>query len=322
MSRRQILGMDIGGTNIRAGLVDEDGCLTHFEMSSSTEIFCDEKQQKLRGLTQYIRRYIHRFCPGEPPCAVSIGFPSTLNKEKTVLLSTPNLPSMNNLPVVDILRSALGFPIFINRDVNLLMLHDMLEHHLSGQGITIGCYFGTGLGNAICMDGKFLSGKHGVAGELGHIPLYGVRTACGCGNAGCMETLAAGSYLTEIQQKYFPQTPIHALFSRHGDTEVLRQFVEILSLPVATEINIFDPDHIILGGGVIQMPAFPVELLMRYIRDHARKPYPCNDLDVVFSRPSQESGVIGAGLHGFMQLAACGAREMEQEVSDHDCVGV
>ena len=300
--KRWILGLDIGGTNIRAGLVDEQNNIRHFEMTSSTGLFCAQRQDRIGGMADYIRGYCERYCDGKLPEAVSIGFPSTLNKQKTVLLSTPNLPGLDNLPVVELLEEKLHIPVLINRDVNLLMLYDMNDHQVPNKGVIIGCYFGTGLGNAIAIDGHFLSGKNGVAGELGHIPMVGCTQVCGCGNIGCMETLAAGRNLTEIQARHFPDEDINTLFLRHGDDPVLEQFVEILSIPVATEINIFDPDCVILGGGVLQMPAFPLALLKRYILNHARKPAPCEGLQIVFSRPSQESGAIGAGMYAFEQI--------------------
>lgn len=297
-----ILGLDIGGTNLRAGLVNAAGVLSCFEMTSSAILFEPLSAGHADGLAAYIRSYCLRNLNGQMPRGVSIGFPSTLNKEKTVLLSTPNLPGFDQLPIVALLEAALHVPVLINRDVNLLLLHDLADHQLPQDGIIISCYFGTGLGNAISIDGRILSGKNGVAGELGHIPVLDCAKPCGCGNTGCMETLAAGRYLTELQAEHFPGENLNDLFSRHSDSPVLRRFVEILSLPVATEVNIFDPDYVILGGGVLQMPDFPHALLESYILQHTRKPLPCNDLRIVYARPSQESGVIGAGIYGFQQL--------------------
>lgn len=322
MSGQTILGMDIGGTNVRAGLVDESGQVSCFELVPSALLFSQANETTLQGLSAYIQQYIARFCPSAPPAAVSIGFPSTLNREKTVLLSTPNLPFADQLPVVSLLREQISIPVLVNRDVNMLLLNDMQQHRISRDGITISCYFGTGLGNAIWLDGHFLTGKNGVAGELGHIPVYGCHTRCGCGNIGCMETLAAGRYLTELQQRDFPNTPINALFTYHRSTPQLQNFIEILSLPVATEINIFDPDHVILGGGVLQMPDFPTDLLEHFIRLHARKPFPCDSLHLVYSRAGQDSGVIGAGLYGFTQLPQLHTSTHCKEVFPHDCVSI
>lgn len=295
-----VLGLDIGGTNIRAGLYDETGKLTCFEISSSTAMLAGKNC--LSALEAFIRDYISRNLSGRVPMAISIGFPSTLDKAKRVVLSTPNLPGMDGLPVVEALESALDIPVFINRDVNLLMLSDIYQHKLSMDGVLVGCYFGTGLGNAICINGQLLSGKNGVAGELGHIPVIGNDRVCGCGNRGCIETLVGGKNLTDWLDRNYPDERIDQLFVRHGDDAFVREYIDWIAIAVATEINILNPDIVILGGGVLQMKAFPFELLRERINAYARKPYPCNDLNLIISSNHQESGVVGAGIYAQLEL--------------------
>lgn len=306
-TRNMILGLDIGGTNIRAGLVDARYELRHFEMSSSTELFYNGANP-MQALDRFIRSYCGRHLDGGMPRAVSIGFPSTLDKAKKRLLSTPNLPGLDDLPVVETLEAALGVPVYINRDVNLLMLNDLKAHHIESSGIAIGLYFGTGLGNAICINGEFPSGKNGVIGELGHVPLVGCARECGCGNVGCLETLASGRYLTELQEAHFPGESITTLFARHRDSEVLADFIDILAIAVVIEVNILDPDYVILGGGVLQMKDFPIEEMKRQIIRHARKPYPSDDLVLLVSQQKQESGIVGAGIYAYECIAKGGER--------------
>lgn len=93
------------------------------------------------------------------------------------------------------------------------------------------------------------------------------------------------------------------LFKEHGDAPELLEYIDWLSIPIATEINIFDPDYIVLGGGVLQMEAFPQKLLEKRILEHTRKPYPAANLSVLYSSPHQENGVIGAGIYALRRLA-------------------
>lgn len=295
-----VLGLDIGGTNIRAGLSDEMGRLTHFEISSSTAMLAGKNC--ISALEEFIRDYVSRNLSDRIPTAISIGFPSTLDKDRRVVLSTPNLPGMDGLPVVEALEGALGISVFINRDVNLLMLSDIYQHHLSMDGVLVGCYFGTGLGNAICINGQLLSGKNGVAGELGHIPVIGNNRVCGCGNTGCIETLVGGKNLTDWIEQHYPGERIDQLFVRHGDNPFVREYIDMMAIAVATEINILNPDIVILGGGVLQMKEFPFELLREQLNIHVRKPYPCNDLNLIISSNHQENGVMGAGIYAQLEL--------------------
>lgn len=296
-----VLGLDIGGTNIRVGLVSPDYTLCGFEMTSSMELF-EQPGRQVDALADFVRKYSDVHTGGVLPAAVSIGFPSTLNKQKTMLLSTPNLPGFDGLAVVRLLHQRLNIPVFINRDVNLLMINDIHQNRLSNAEIVVGIYIGTGLGNAICINGEMLGGKNGVAGELGHIPVLGCQRLCGCGNVGCMETIASGKYLEELKERFFPEDNISELFVRYPDSPILQRYVEGLSIPVATEINLFDPDYVILGGGVLQMPGFPMELLKKHICQHTRKPQPFDSLELIISGQNQESGVIGAGMYAFRQL--------------------
>lgn len=296
-----VLGLDIGGTNIRAGLVYADLSLRGFEMTSSMELFRFSGGE-IQDLAAYVRSYCTRNLKSGLPGAVSVGFPSTINKEKTKVLSTPNLPGFDNLAVVELLQRELGIPVYINRDVNLLLMSDMHLHGLPKDALVIGCYIGTGLGNAISINGEILTGKNGVAGELGHVPVLGSKRACHCGNTGCMETIASGKYLEELQAEYFPEDEIFSLFTKHADSPVLREYVENLSVPVAMEVNIFDPDYVILGGGVLMMQDFPMELLKEYIVLHTRKPLPHDNLEIIISKQNQESGVIGAGMYAYERM--------------------
>ncbi|WP_273377969.1 allose kinase [Symbiobacterium thermophilum] len=295
-----VLGIDLGGTHLRLGLVDRNYQISQFEIRKTRELL--QCGQPVEQLVEAVRAYIADRLGDRMPSAVSIGFPSTVDRTRRIVISTPNIPGFDQQPVADLMEQALGVPVFVNRDVNFLMLHDLLAHGLEGQAVVLGFYVGTGFGNAVSLDGRLLTGKHGMAAELGHVPLFRVRERCGCGNEGCAETMASGLRLERIQQERFPDVPLDELFVRHASDPVLRQFVEDLSLPIATEINIFDPDCIILGGGILHMAGFPRDKLEAAIYQHARKPYPGLDYRIIYAAPSQESGVIGAGIYAFKRL--------------------
>ena len=219
------------------------------------------------------------------------------------MLQAPNIPGLpDDLPVCDILEEALGLPVFLERDVNLLLCYDLQDLRLPKDATIIGVYFGTGIGNSIYIGGKFHNGANGVAGELGHIPRLGQQTLCGCGNACCIEPLGGGRKLSELCETEFSGTPIKEIYLRHGTSESVRQQVEVMAAAVATEVNILDPDYVVLGGGLLQMEGFPMDYFRERIFFHTRKPYPLLGLKLLFARPGQENGIIGAGLHGWELL--------------------
>ena len=288
---KKIIGIDIGGTNFRIGAVELDGTVSDFRKVPVTQVFTT--MDPLTDLIMYLKSY----CEGIAVKAVSIGFPATLDAERRTVLQAPNVAFMENLPVVEVLSRELNVPVFIERDVTMALHYDCKKYNIPAEGIVCGLYFGTGIGNAISINGLPLVGRNGTAGELGHIPVDGSDEVCGCGNAGCIENLAGGKYLAKICENTYFDCPIDEIFLRHGDDPVLQQFVDRMAMAVATEINILNPHHILIGGGVLAMRGFPKAYLLERIRLRTRKPYPANDLHVIFTEDEGNKCVIGATMY-------------------------
>ena len=120
---------------------------------------------------------------------------------------------------------------------------------------------------------------------------------CSCGNIGCIEIYASGKNLQKILKEKFVNENIEEIFTKYNDNEIIKQYIETLALPIATEINIFDPDYIIIGGGVPMMKDFPIEYLNKSIYKYTRKPYPAESLNIIYSKHDQKSGVLGAAYY-------------------------
>lgn len=286
------IGVDIGGTHFRIGKVDLDGTVSDFRKIPVRQVFCTSDPMK--DLTAYLKSY----CMGTNAEVIAIGFPATLDAKRQRVLQAPNIAYMENMPVVEVLERELQIPVFIERDVTMVLHYDCKHYGIPPKGIACGFYFGTGIGNAISINGVPLVGKNGTAGELGHIPVDGSEEICGCGNIGCMESLAGGKYLAGLCQTVYAGTPIGELFVRYGNEAIMRQFVDRMAMAVATEINLLDPEHILIGGGVPAMEAFPKEDLFDRIRFHTRKPLPADTMEIIFVDDVEEKSVIGAALYG------------------------
>ena len=290
MSNAGIIGIDVGGTNFRIGTIATDGTVQQFRKIPVREVF--RSAGPLEDLCTFLHRYISE---GRIEItAISIGFPATIDRDRKRVLQAPNLPYMENLPVVEYLTRELGIPVFIERDVTLVLYYDMIAYDIPRRGIISGFYFGTGVGNAIFLDGSPLIGKNGTAGELGHIPVDGSTLTCGCGNVGCMENLAGGKYLRSLTETVYPDTPIGELFTQHSSEPPLIRYVDRMAQAVATEINILDPDYVLIGGGVLAMKDFPRRTLEEMLLKRVRKPYPAENLQLLFPEDRPEKGVVGA----------------------------
>ncbi len=157
------------------------------------------------------------------------------------------------------------------------------------------------MGNAIYLDDRPYVGKNGTAAEVGHMPEALSDRECSCGNKGCIEMYCCGKTLERLMQRHFSDTDISDLFIKYRDTEVFRDFVRCMAVPVATEINILDPEAVFLGGGIVQMQEFPREQLIEHILANTRKPYSAENIKICFSKQSPEYWNVGAAVMGFAQ---------------------
>lgn len=289
-----ILGIDIGGTNIRMGIVFPDGRIERFQKDDCRSVLQGENSPGI--FVRYVADYIERERERCNLLAVSVGVPSTVDRRKRKVISAPNIKGFNNLDLADLMEAELRLPVYLDRDVNMVFRFDRERLALPNYGVGIGCYIGTGIGNVIAVDGKLLVGKNGSACELGHVPVMGRYEKCSCGNVGCCENYASGRYLDMMLSKR-KQGTVAELIRSPEFAETLDEFVDNISIVVATEVNILDPEYVILGGGVLLNDGFPIEKLKKRIIEHCRTPYPQQGLKLYTSIEANHSGVIGAALY-------------------------
>lgn len=281
-----IIGIDIGGTHFRIGQIENGKVLSSKKIKTSDVI-------KSENVTDDLSMFLSDYIKGLKVDAISIGFPATISKDQKKVVQLPNVKAINNIPVVDELEKALHIPVFIERDANICLYYDINKYQIKDAECIVGIYFGTGVGSSIFINGKPYNGANGTAGEIGHIPVDKVTTICGCGNVGCMETVAGGRYLQEINEKIFKDN-IADIFIKHVDDELIVEYIDRMSIAIATYINILNPDYILVGGGIINMKNFPINKLKERIIYHTRKPEPANSLNLIFVDDEDDKGIVGA----------------------------
>lgn len=294
-----VLGIDIGGTNIRMGIVFPGGRIECFRKDDCRSVLQGENTPRM--FVSYVADYIKKETRNCELLAVSVGVPSTVDRRKRKVVSAPNIKGFNDLELAELMEADLGLPVYLDRDVNMVFRFDRERLALPDYGVGIGCYIGTGIGNVISVDGKLLVGKNGSACELGHVPVMGRYEKCSCGNVGCCENYASGRYLDMIlsQRK---QGTVAELMQSPEFSVTMDEFVDNIAIVVATEVNILDPEYVILGGGVLLNEGFPIEKLKKKIIEHCRTPYPQQGLKLYTSIEANHSGVIGAALYAWDRL--------------------
>jgi len=287
------LGVDVGGTNTRLMLMDSQQNFRGYH-KTPTQSWAGQTDP-IQGLENLITAYLQEQDPHNQVAQVMLGLPGILSRDRQTVLSLPFISALDNQPVAALLSQRLHLPVAMDKDVNHLMWWDLMQHGALPD-VAVGLYLGTGLGNSLWIHGDFYHGAHGGAGELGHIPLAGNPLLCPCGKTGCVETLTSGNWLTGWARQHAPQTPFADLFVRHAGHVDLTEFVARLARTVASEMNILDPEYLVLGGGVLAMENFPLAELEQQLRSHLRSPYPANGLTIHFSAVTDETGCRGACL--------------------------
>lgn len=300
-----IIGIDLGGTWLRIGAVTSENKMLALSVLESAAVA--NAENPAGKLCEMIADYREKNKIGHVE-AISIGVPSSVENDKETVICTTNIRNRAGEVVffhtnlAKEIREYFQIPVYINNDVNNILLYDMAVNHLEEKKVVVGIYIGTGVGGAVAIDGRPLEGKNGAEMDLGHIPYYGGDVSCSCGKKGCCECYASGWRLQQIREKFYPDTQIQDMFTLHRDEEPLREFVRACAHIYAVMATIFNPDTVIVGGGVPEMADFPREQFEREVNKNTGKDVMSYGFDYLYSRDNVGKGVIGAAVFARMRL--------------------
>lgn len=271
---RYLVGVDIGGTNIVVGTVAEDGSAVHGVRSAPT--LPEEGPQAVLGrIARLVQASIGETektagIARERIVGVGIGSPGPLDRTRGVVLLTPNL-GWRELPLRDLVSEAVGLPASLDNDANCAIYGEWWVGAARGSQYVVGLTIGTGIGGGIVIDGKIYYGTSGVAGEFGHTTIDSTGRRCKCGNYGCLEAYASGPAIaaraiegietgaeTRLPvmvggdlSKITAQTVYEAAKANDEYAlEIVRDTAKFLGAGIGNLINIFNPDTVVIVGGV------------------------------------------------------------------------
>jgi len=260
MSKRWLTGIDLGGTKTEVILLDENH-QEHFRHRVPTP--AGDYQATLATIQTLIERAEQYASQRGLP--VGIGIPGTVSGV-TGLIKNANSTWLNGKPMADDLRQLLGRPVALTNDANCLALSEATDGAGQNAGVVFAAILGTGCGAGISVDRRLLTGPNGVAGEWGHNPLPLTPQGelddrpCFCGRRGCNETFLSGTGFSLTHQlSWGRRTSAQEIVAgaREGDREcrlTLDLYIEHLAKGLAAVINLLDPDMIVLGGGMSNVP--------------------------------------------------------------------
>jgi len=295
-STEYVIGVDLGGTNIVCGAMPTDGSC-ELAMRSQPTYAEQGAETVVDRITQMIEDVIAvtRAETGAERTSfigVGVGAPGPLDRERGLVIVAPNL-RWTNFPLRDRISQRVALPTTLDNDANCATLGEWWVGAAKGGRNVVGLTIGTGIGGGLILDGKLYHGASDVAGEVGHTTIDSTGRRCGCGNYGCLEAYASGpaiaerarealrsedggSVLTQLaggRERITAQTVYDA--ARQGDPiaiEVVRDTARFLGAGIANLLNIFNPDTVVVAGGVTQAGDALFEPLRAEVRRRAFQP--------------------------------------------------
>lgn len=288
------IGVDLGGTNIRAAKVDEDGnILQILKDSSEPDKGVDHVMNKMINLIESIDDY-------EECVGIGLGIPGPIDTINGKIIVSTNLPKLVGYPIAEHISKHFNKPVFMDNDVKVAALGEAVLGGGKGYPIVYYVTISTGIGGALVIDKNVISGQNGHAGEVGNISIDRNRKKYNVLNVGAVENEASGTAITRIGKETFGEQIENAgdvfALAKEGNEKAM-EIVENMSYDLAmmfsTIAHIVDPHVFVVGGGVMKAKDVFFDKMEKYYRDMIH----VGMQPVVFKEAQlDEPGIVGAAM--------------------------
>lgn len=294
------VGVDVGGTNIKLGLVAPSGKIIA-KTNLVTKSYMNHPRQLIDALVAAIRGLIQDNGKILKDIAgVGIGLPGLIDVPRGVVIFMPNIPGWKNIPLRRIIQSKLKLPVFMDNDVNLIALGEWKLGAGKGYKNLVCITLGTGVGGGLILDGALYRGEGFVAGEIGHIPLNERGPACNCGGTGCFERYVGNRTLMDKAVRMFGRKNMRIedtfVLASRGNALALRFWRETathIGNALVGVINLLNPRLVVIGGGVASNYKFMEKTIRAVIRRRVMK-VQRDMVKIVRARLGDDAGILGA----------------------------
>jgi glucokinase len=307
------IGLDLGGTTLKAALVSATGEILHETRYDSEQ----ERADRLFAQIIEAARGLRDHPQGAGRVAgVGLGVPGLVNRKTNRIEVLTNLPELSHVDLLGEVSEALALPVVMDNDANAAAYAELQVGAARGRRDVFFVTLGTGIGSGLIINGQIYRGAAGFAGEFGHMTIDPEGIECGCGNIGCLETIASGpnivrrtrerlyrdrtsslSRLAIPRDREFTAEDI-ARAARDGD-EMAQVMMErtgmFLGIALAAVINLLNIEMVVMGGGVMEAGDL---ILKPTIKETRRRAFPpsFNSCEIVIAKAGPSAGMIGAAL--------------------------
>lgn len=299
------VGIDLGGTNLRVGVVDADGRVVDECRVPAPKVLDD--------LADAVGNAFDEVATAEP-AAVGVGAAGMIDADGVVHYA-PNLPMFVSVPLRSLVEDVVRLPVVVDNDANVAAwgeaCHGALRGHANGLLVTLG----TGIGGGIIADGRLLRGAHGFAAEIGHWQLDPDGPKCACGEVGHWEALASGTALGRLGRERAAAGSAPGVLARAGGeidavtgvhvgdsaqagepdgTAIVAEYAHLVALGLAGLSNILDPEVVVVSGGLVELGDALLEPLRASFAGHLEGSAYRPDVPIVAGELGDVAGVVGA----------------------------
>jgi glucokinase len=296
--RRYAVGIDIGGTKTAVGLVDGTGQVVA-DVTLPTDLSVTP-QEMIDRICRTIRKLLaERGMAPETLVGIGIGAPGPLDAKNGIITCPPNLSGWREIPIVEQLRSSFPVPIRLENDANAATLAEKWIGAARESDNFLYMTISTGIGAGLFLDGRLYPGFRGNAGDVGHIVIDPAYGRCPCGQDGCFEWIASGTAIarqaSQLLERPVTTREVFALYEQQHPaiSRLVEEIFDKIGVGCVTLINLFDPEMIVIGGGVSQAGEPLFDAVRRYVGKHALNPSG-RRTRIVASALRQHAGLIGA----------------------------
>lgn len=311
-----VIAADLGGTNLRAAVIDESGkILERYRQSTpKTETSIAMIGAFVGAARALMARQSVRHLRLR---ALAIAVPGTVDVKKGVVMRAPNVPALDGLRLTAALEQELSIPALLENDANAAAVGEMWQGAARGRDTIICLTLGTGVGGGVILDHQLWRGIDGTAAEIGHLVVEPVGFPCACGGRGCLEVYASATAIVRMAREMrprYPHSPMHTIenltaasvykLGLEGDElarEVFRRVGFYLGVGLTSLINLLNPEMIVIGGGA----AAGWELFDDHMREQiASRAFavPARRAEIVPAQCGDDAGILGAAHLAFTSL--------------------
>lgn len=315
MANQHVLaGIDIGGTTVKLAIFTEQGeIITQWEIPTDKTDFGKKIMQDVKeAITKKLEELN---IPYESLKGAGAGAPGPVDTEKGILQGAVNIGWDDNFPLRDLLQSALNVPVAIENDANVAALGEMWQGAGQGAKDIICVTLGTGVGGGVIVNGDIIHGSNGAAGEIGHltsVPVGGL--SCNCGKSGCLETVASATGIVRTAKNkiasFNGESILKDLLGQKGNLsakdifdaaknddplalEVVDETANHLGLALANIGSVFNPERIVIGGGVSRAGDFLVQKIRQSFDQYSFKAVR-ESTEILLAKLGNDAGIVGA----------------------------